>query len=105
MVLVKGPLELAIKTRREPLSKNSAGCGCDGSGSTCDMSDTTHTKEPQCVAGENEEVEGGGAGGFIAAKSFGGSRAGYVFKAGARGQGYYADVETAGSPPSSSPAL
>ena len=25
MVLVKGPLELAIKTRREPLSKNSAG--------------------------------------------------------------------------------
>ena len=58
-----------------------------------------------CAAGVGEEVEGGGVGGFIAAKSFGGSKAGYVFKAGARGQGYYADVETAGSSPSSSPAL
>jgi len=63
-----------------------------------------------CAAGESEDVKsqdvkGGGVDAFIAAKSFGGSRAGYVFKAGARGQGYYADVETAGSSPSSSPAL
>ena len=103
MVLVKGPLELAMRTRKDPSGK-AAGEGAEAEGEGGDSGANDDSLAEGLGAGEQAALGGdGGRGtdseggreerddGFTAAQSFAGSRPGKVFKAGASGLGYYPD--------------
>jgi len=100
MVLVKGPLELAIKTRKDPSSKAEEGPGAEGDGDSAEGltgdagRDADGRADTDGQQTDGRETAGGGVqeSGFIASKGFTGSRPGYVFRAGELGQGYYRDT-------------
>jgi len=85
IVLVKGPLELAIRTRKEPAPKGG------------DKADANAAPDAQSDS-NNADQTTADTSGFIAAKSFDGSMPGHVFKAGVHGQGYYQDDASATPP-------
>jgi len=102
MVLVKGPLELAIKTRKDPASKDK------------DDKDAADESPPGPVSGQASSADtpatpagaptaDGAEPDFIAAKAFSGSMPGYAFKAGVNGQGYYRDAAAKRQTPGSAP--